>query len=104
MPRQAAAAGRKRRSRDEAGGDDFYAEAAAARAATKAEKWRRHEAPALAPPLEDPSAEGQRPISYAIQKNRGLTPHRCTGAWVLCGCRGQSWGALLCAPVLASCD
>lgn len=79
-PSQAAAAGsRKRHSGGAAAAgeeDAFYRAAKAARAATKSEKRERHQAPALEPPLPDESVEGQRPISYAIRKNRGLTPHR----------------------------
>lgn len=32
--------------------------------------------PDTLPPLADPSAEGARKINTAIEKNRGLTPHR----------------------------
>jgi U3 small nucleolar RNA-associated protein 3 len=32
--------------------------------------------PDALPPLPDPAAEGARKISAAIEKNRGLTPHR----------------------------
>jgi U3 small nucleolar RNA-associated protein 3 len=32
--------------------------------------------PDTLPPLPDPAAEGARKISTAIEKNRGLTPHR----------------------------
>ncbi|KIY96029.1 hypothetical protein MNEG_11932 [Monoraphidium neglectum] len=75
----AAAGGRKRRNAAGDGegddGDEFFRAAKAARAAAKADRRARHEVPALAPPLPDESREGQRPISYAIQKNRGLTPH-----------------------------
>lgn len=32
--------------------------------------------PDTLPPLPDPAAEGARKITTAIEKNRGLTPHR----------------------------
>lgn len=32
--------------------------------------------PETLPPLADPMAEGARAINTAIEKNRGLTPHR----------------------------
>jgi hypothetical protein len=39
--------------------------------------------PQLEPPLPEPEASGQRKISYEIQKNRGLTPHRYEEATVV---------------------
>lgn len=30
------------------------------------------------PPLPDEVVEGARPISRSVEKNRGLTPHRCS--------------------------
>jgi U3 small nucleolar RNA-associated protein 3 len=53
---------------------------AAARDASRAKKKARQDRYAVPdttlPPLPDPSAEGGRKISKAIEKNRGLTPHR----------------------------
>ena len=31
------------------------------------------------PPLPDEVVEGARPINRSVEKNRGLTPHRCVG-------------------------
>lgn len=36
----------------------------------------RYTAPALPPPLPDATVEGARKVSRAVEKNRGLTPHR----------------------------
>jgi U3 small nucleolar RNA-associated protein 3 len=57
--------------------DEFYTAAKAARASSKAAKREQHQVPQLAPPLPEPTAAGQRKITYEIEKNRGLTPHRC---------------------------
>ncbi len=71
-------AGGKRRKGGEV--DEFYAEAKAAREGAKAARAEKHRAPELHPPLEDEVAgEGRRAINQAIERNRGLTPHR----WVL---------------------
>jgi U3 small nucleolar RNA-associated protein 3 len=67
----------KRRQQERFGEEDeFYTSSKAARSAVKAAKKAKHEAPQLAPPLPDQEAVGQRKISYEIEKNRGLTPHR----------------------------
>lgn len=65
----------KKRQRD-AEEDEFYAASKAARASSKAAKKAAHNIPQLEPPLPEPEAMGQRKISYEIEKNRGLTPHR----------------------------
>lgn len=51
---------------------------AAAEAVAERKKARREAraAPDALPPLADPAAEGARAINSAIEKNRGLTPHR----------------------------
>lgn len=51
---------------------------AAAEAAAERKQARREAraAPDTLPPLADPAAEGARAINTAIEKNRGLTPHR----------------------------
>lgn len=68
--------GMRKRQRQEGQEDEFYAATKAANAAAKADKKRKHEVPQLAPPLPEPEAVGQRKITYEIEKNRGLTPHR----------------------------
>lgn len=40
-------------------------------------KCRYAAAPSF-PPLPDEVVEGARPISRSVEKNRGLTPHRCS--------------------------
>ncbi len=69
-------AGGKRRAAPAGERDEFFEEAAISRAAAKEAKRAKHVAPELLPPLPEPSAVGARKISYEIQKNRGLTPHR----------------------------
>lgn len=75
---------KKRRSEPAGEEDEFYAASKAARAEAKAAKRSKHEVPQLAPPLPDPEATGQRKISYEIEKNRGLTPHRCVRLVLRC--------------------
>ncbi len=51
----------------------------AAVASSKAKKAARQQSyhhPNLEPPLPDPTTHGARKIDRAIEKNRGLTPHR----------------------------
>lgn len=67
--------GRKKRQRQPEE-DEFYAASKAARAGSKAAKKAAHSVPQLEPPLPEPEAIGQRKITYEIEKNRGLTPHR----------------------------
>lgn len=69
-------AGQKRRGEPAGEEDEFYAASKAARAEVKAAKRSKHEVPQSAPPLPDEEASGQRKITYEIEKNRGLTPHR----------------------------
>ncbi len=38
----------------------------------------RYAAAASFPPLPDETVEGARPINRSVEKNRGLTPHRCS--------------------------
>jgi len=58
--------------------DDFYASAKASAAGRKAQRVAEHTMPRTTlPPLPDePAGSRARPISAAIDKNRGLTPHR----------------------------
>ena len=56
--------------------DAFYQETAQRATAHKKRKADKYTAPAPRPPLADPLAEGPRKISRAVEKNRGLTPHR----------------------------
>lgn len=71
----------KRKSRhedkdDEGEEDPFYAEAAEAARSKKKHKRDTYTAPVTRPPLALPEAEGPRKVSKAVEKNRGLTPHR----------------------------
>ena len=56
--------------------DEFYKEAAAGAAAKKAKRREAHVYPELKAPAADDLETGARRISSAIEKNRGLTPHR----------------------------
>ncbi|KAJ9531936.1 hypothetical protein QJQ45_003641 [Haematococcus lacustris] len=67
----------KRGTREQGEEDDFYQAAKEAAASRKKARAEAHRAPQLPPPLPDPSAgAGARGITKAIEKNRGLTPHR----------------------------
>lgn len=56
--------------------DDFYRSAKEAAATKKRARQEAHTQPDLLPPSEDPTTQGARRINNAIDKNRGLTPHR----------------------------
>jgi U3 small nucleolar RNA-associated protein 3 len=56
--------------------DELYTAAKVQRMSSKEAKKAAHQVPQLAPPLPVAEAAGQRKISYEIEKNRGLTPHR----------------------------
>jgi U3 small nucleolar RNA-associated protein 3 len=73
-PHELGGSGSKRRRAGEE--DEFYASSKAARESSKAAKRAAHQVPQLEPPLPAPAAVGQRKITYEIEKNRGLTPHR----------------------------
>ncbi|KAJ9533578.1 hypothetical protein QJQ45_026646 [Haematococcus lacustris] len=67
----------KRGTREQGEEDDFYQAAKEAAASRKKARAEAHRAPQLPPPLPDPSAGARaRGITKAIEKNRGLTPHR----------------------------
>lgn len=66
--------GKKRRAGGEE--DAFYTAAKEAAAAKKRARQEDRAPAELLPPAEDPTAEGARRINSAIDKNRGLTPHR----------------------------
>jgi U3 small nucleolar RNA-associated protein 3 len=63
----------KRIEREE---DDFYRSAKDAAATKKRARQEAHTQPDLLPPSQDPTTQGARRINNAIDKNRGLTPHR----------------------------
>lgn len=56
--------------------DDFYREAKRNAAKKKEKRAEDHMHPELLPPSEDLTVGGARRINNAIEKNRGLTPHR----------------------------
>lgn len=56
--------------------DDFYKEAKAAAAKKKQKRSEDYRFDDLLPPAEDARVPGARKINTAIEKNRGLTPHR----------------------------
>ena len=56
--------------------DELYLAAARAAKIKKAARKERHTAQPMQPPLPDELADGARAISRAVEKNRGLTPHR----------------------------
>ena len=62
-----------KRAREE---DEFYSEAKVAAQEKKRSKKEARAVPSLHPPMADPVTEGPRAINQAIEKNRGLTPHR----------------------------
>ena len=76
---EAGAEGRRRGSRAEpqrGEEDDFYRGAREASQAKKKAKKSKYAAPESHPPVAEAEAAGKRNISYEIEKNRGLTPHR----------------------------
>ena len=56
--------------------DDFYRGGREASQAKKKAKKSKYAAPESHPPVAEAEAAGKRNISYEIEKNRGLTPHR----------------------------
>eukprot|EP00850_Spirogloea_muscicola_P004008 SM000017S02748 [mRNA] locus=s17:60963:65774:+ [translate_table: standard] len=69
---------REGRGLGDGGEDEFYTaakERRAANIAAKAAKYGKGE-PASPTPAKDSGVDGKRNISYQIEKNRGLTPHR----------------------------
>ena len=56
--------------------DNAYDEAERVMHRKKAAKLAKYSAPALQPPLEDEQINGARKVTKAVEKNRGLTPHR----------------------------
>ena len=56
--------------------DPFYAQAAEAAKGRKKQKSSKYSAGPTLPPLTEPESEGPRKVSRAVEKNRGLTPHR----------------------------
>lgn len=70
-------------AQDDLGGDDappeedpFYVSAAQQAQGRKKQKADKYTAPAPRPPLAEPETQGPRKVSKAVEKNRGLTPHR----------------------------
>jgi U3 small nucleolar RNA-associated protein 3 len=68
--------GRGNNKRSEREEDDFYRSTKDAAATKKRARKEAHTQPDLLPPAEDPTTQGARRINNAIDKNRGLTPHR----------------------------
>lgn len=64
---------RGKRDREE---DDFYRAAKEASMNKKKARKGAYETPGLLPPRADEETRGARGITYEIEKNRGLTPHR----------------------------
>lgn len=56
--------------------DEFYQAAKTAASSKKRQRQESHAYPDLLPPSEEPRTAGARPINSAIEKNRGLTPHK----------------------------
>ena len=56
--------------------DEFYRGAKEASQVKKKAKKSKYAAPESHPPMAEAEAAGKRNISYEIEKNRGLTPHR----------------------------
>ena len=67
----------KRASREQGGEEDaFYVAAKEAAVANKRQRQAAYSRPELLPPARDPTTDSARRINNAIEKNRGLTPHR----------------------------
>jgi U3 small nucleolar RNA-associated protein 3 len=56
--------------------DEFYQASKAAASSKRQRRQETYKTSDLLPPVDDPSVRGARRINTAIEKNRGLTPHR----------------------------
>lgn len=56
--------------------DDVYREAEERSKSQKAAKSAKYTAPAAHMPLEEETVGGPRKVTKAVERNRGLTPHR----------------------------
>ena len=56
--------------------NELYNNVARQAASKKAARQAKYKAPELSAPLDDELEDGPRRLSKAVEKNRGLTPHR----------------------------
>ena len=75
-PEEAELLPKSKKRKSHGNGNDLYDATAKNQALKKAAKQAKYKAKPLSAPLEDEREDGPRRLTKAVEKNRGLTPHR----------------------------